>query len=124
MMKKILILMAAFAGSLSADVYELRTYTANEGKMDDLLTRFRDHTLAIFESHGMKNIGYWLTEGDDKKLVYIISHKDRAAAKASWEAFRKNPKWQAAFKASRVNGKLVKKVESQFLTATDFSKLK
>jgi len=124
MMKKIFILMAAMAGSLSADVYELRTYTANEGKMDDLLTRFRDHTLAIFESHGMKNIGYWLTEGEDKKLVYIISHKDRAAAKASWAAFRKDPKWQAAFKASRTNGKLVKKVESQFLTATDFSKLK
>ena len=123
-MLKTLVILAFAALPLSADVYELRTYTANEGKMDDLLTRFRDHTLAIFESHGMKNIGCWLTEGDDKKLVYIISHKDRDAAKASWAAFRKDPKWQAAFKASKVNGKLVKKVESQFLTATDFSKLK
>ena len=123
-MSKTLAILAFAALPLSADVFELRTYTANEGKMDDLLTRFRDHTLAIFESHGMKNIGYWLTEGDDKKLVYIISHKDRDAARASWAAFRKDPKWQAAFKASRVNGKLVKKVESQFLTATDFSKLK
>ena len=123
-MSNTLAILAFAALPLSADVFELRTYTANEGKMDDLLTRFRDHTLAIFESHGMKNIGYWLTEGDDKKLVYIISHKDRDAARASWAAFRKDPKWQAAFKASRVNGKLVKKVESQFLTATDFSKLK
>ena len=123
-MLKTLAILAFSALPLPADVYELRTYTANEGKMDDLLTRFRDHTLAIFESHGMKNIGYWLTEGDDKKLVYIISHKDRDTAKASWAAFRKDPKWQAAFKASKVNGKLVKKVESQFLTATDFSKLK
>ncbi len=123
-MLKILAIIAFAALPLSADVYELRTYTANEGKMDDLLTRFRDHTLAIFESHGMKNIGYWLTEGDDKKLVYIISHKDRDAAKASWAAFRKDPNWQAAFRASKVNGKLVKKIESQFLTATDFSKLK
>ena len=123
-MLKIPAILAFAALPLSANVYELRTYTANEGKMDDLLTRFRDHTLAIFESHGMKNIGYWLTEGDDKKLVYIISHKDRDAAKASWAAFRKDPNWQAAFKASKVNGKLVRKIESQFLTATDFSKLK
>ena len=121
---KILALLALMVSPLAAEVYELRTYHANEGKMEGLLARFRDHTTAIFESHGMKNIGYWLTEGDDKKLVYIISHKDRDAAKASWAAFRKDPKWQAAFKASKVNGKLVKKVESQFLTATDFSKLK
>ena len=123
-MLKSLAILALAALPLSADVYELRTYTANEGKMEALLSRFRDHTLEIFESHGMKNIGYWMTEGDDPKLLYIISHKSKEAAKASWAAFRKDPKWQAAYKASTANGKLVKKVESQYLTATDFSKLK
>ena len=39
-------------------VFELRTYTAAEGKHDDLLARFRDHTLRIFEKHGMTNVGY------------------------------------------------------------------
>ncbi|MDA7887832.1 NIPSNAP family protein [Akkermansiaceae bacterium] len=123
-MLKTLAILALAALPLSADVYELRTYTANEGKLEALLSRFRDHTLEIFESHGMKNIGYWVTEGDDKKLVYIISHKDSAAAKASWAAFRKDPKWQAAYKASTADGKLVKKVDSQYLAPTDFSKLK
>lgn len=110
-----------------ADLYELRTYTAHDGKLEALEKRFREHTLKIFESHGMKNIGYWLTEkkeGEPQKLVYLISHKDRDTAKASWDGFRKDPAWKAAFKESRVNGKLVKKIESQYLTPTDYSKLK
>lgn len=110
-----------------ADIYELRTYTAHKGKLEDLEKRFRDHTVKIFESHGMKNIGYWLTmekDGEQQKLVYLLAHKDPKAAKVSWEAFRKDPKWKEASKASRVNGKLVQKVESQFLSPTDYSKLK
>jgi len=111
----------------SADLYELRTYTPAEGKLEALESRFRDHTLALFESHGMKNIGYWLTakrEGEAQKLVYLVAHEDQEAADASWEAFRKDPKWIAARDASQVDGSLVKKVESQYLTATDYSKLK
>jgi hypothetical protein len=41
-------------------VFELRTYHAYEGKLDALLTRFRDHTVDIFNRHGMTSIGYWL----------------------------------------------------------------
>ncbi|MFT5904718.1 MAG: hypothetical protein ACI9E1_000304 [Cryomorphaceae bacterium] len=130
-MKIILILTAllsiSFSLPSSATVYELRTYTPHEGKLDDLQTRFRDHTLKIFESHGMTNIGYWLTEkkeGETQKLVYMIAHKDKKAAMASWKAFRADSRWQAAFAASKANGKLVKQIESHYLTATDFSKLK
>lgn len=121
---KVLVFLGLMVSPLAAEVYELRTYTTNEGKMEGLLARFRDHTLAIFESHGMKNIGYWLTEGDDPKLVYIVSHKDRETAKASWRAFGADPRWKAARTESVKGGKLVKKVESVFLTSTDFSKLK
>ena len=130
-MKIILILTALFSLAFTlpstATVYELRTYTPHEGKMENLLTRFRDHTLTIFESHGMENIGYWLTEkkeGEEQKLVYIISHKDKENAKANWKAFIANPKWKKAYAASIAKGKLVKKIDSQFLTATDFSKIK
>jgi len=130
-MKIILILAALFSISFSlsstATVYELRTYTPNEGKMENLLTRFRDHTLGIFESHGITNIGYWLTEkkeGETQKLVYLIAHKDKDAAEASWKAFKADPKWKAVFAASHVNGVLVKEVVSQYLTPTDFSKIK
>ncbi|MEZ7968092.1 MAG: NIPSNAP family protein [Rubritalea sp.] len=121
------LLSLSFSLPSSATLYELRTYTPHEDKLDDLQTRFRDHTLKIFESHGMANIGYWLTEkkeGEPQKLVYIISHKNKQAAAASWKAFIADPKWQAVFAASKVNGKLVKAIESQYLTATDFSKLK
>lgn len=124
---KLILLILLLPLSAVADIYELRTYTAHEGKLKALEARFRDHTLEIFESHGIKNIGYWLTEkkeGEEQKLVYIIAHKDRDAAKVSWDGFRKDPAWKAASKASRVNGRLVQKVESQYLTPTDFSKLK
>ena len=123
-MKKILALLAVFASPLSAEVYELRTYIPNEGKMEGLLARFRDHTTKIFETHGMKNIGYWVSDEDEPKLVYIISHKDRETAKKNWKAFVADPKWKAAKTASEKDGKLVKKVIKQFLNPTDFSKLK
>ena len=126
-MKLLLLISTLFCLPASADIYELRTYTAHEDKLENLLTRFRDHTLRIFESHGMKNIGYWLSEkkeGEQQKLVYIISHKDAEAAAASWAAFSKDPQWKKVAAESQVDGKLVKKVERQYLTPTDFSKLK
>lgn len=104
-------------------VFELRTYTAAEGKMESLLSRFREHTLALFESHGMENVGYWVTREEKPKLVYILKHKSEDAAQESWAGFRNDPKWKSAFQASRVDGPLVKKVESKFLSATDFSKI-
>ena len=121
---KIVTFLALMASPLAAEVYELRTYTANEGKMEGVLARFRDHTTKILESHGMKNIGYWLTEGKSPKLVYLITHKDRETAKKNWKAFGADPKWKAAKTDSVKDGKLVKKVDSKFLTPTDFSKLK
>jgi hypothetical protein len=107
-------------------VYELRIYTTNEGKLDALLTRFRDHTVALFEKHGIENIGYWLPiakeDGADNTLIYLLRHKSRDAAKASWAAFGKDPDWQAARKASEENGKiLAKPPESIFMTTTDYS---
>jgi heme-degrading monooxygenase HmoA len=124
MKKTILILLAVLCAPLFGEVYELRTYYANEGKMEGLLARFRNHTTKIFESHGMKNIGYWLTDEEDPKLVYVISHKDRETAKSNWKAFGSDPAWKKAKADSVVDGALVKKVVSQFLNPTDFSKLK
>ena len=72
-------------------VFEMRTYTAAPGKLDALQTRFRDHTLRIFEKHGMQNIGYWIPAdppNSESTIVYIIAHKDRESAKKSWAAFR------------------------------------
>lgn len=105
-------------------VYELRTYTANSGKMADLHKRFRDHTMQLFEKHGMKNIGYWVPMDKPDTLVYLIAHKSRKAAAESWKAFMTDPEWQQVYKESHKNGVLVKHVDRQFLTPTDYSPLK
>lgn len=108
----------------AALVYELRTYTTAEGRLPALHKRFRDHTMKIFEKHGMKNVIYWTPADKKNTLVYVISHKSMKAADDSWGAFRKDPEWQKVFKASRADGPIVTKVEKQFLSATDYSPMK
>jgi hypothetical protein len=111
----------------SGPVYELRIYTTLEGRLPALLARFREHTTRIFEKHGMENVGYWVPADPPKSqntLYYILRHKSREAAAASWAAFRNDPDWLKARKDSEVSGKIVDRVESVFLGATDFSKLK
>jgi hypothetical protein len=109
-------------------VYEMRTYTAAEGKFDALNARFRDHTVKLFEKHGMKNIGYWTpVEGPTAgtTLVYILEHQSRDAAKASWAAFGADPDWRKARAESEAAGRILAKApESVFLTATDYSPIK
>ncbi len=113
--------------SSGSRVFELRTYHTFPGKLEDLKTRFRDHTMKLFEKHGMTNIVYW-TPADpalkDKTLVYVISHASRAAAAENWKAFRDDPEWKKVSAASEANGKIVEKVDSQYLDPTDFSPMK
>jgi len=111
----------------SSRVYELRVYHTYPGKLDGLLARFRDHTMTTFERHGMKNFGYWTPIAEPEKgktLYYIISHEGREAATANWNAFRNDPEWKQVAAASEANGKLVEKVDSTYLEATDFSPIK
>jgi hypothetical protein len=110
-------------------VYELRTYTTNEGKLDALDARFRDHTCAIFARVGMTNVLYThpldADKGAGNTLVYLIAHASRDAAKASWKAFLADAEWVKARDASEANGKLLtKSPEAMFLIPTDFSVLK
>ena len=105
-----------------ARVYELRIYHAAPGKLDDLNKRFREHTVKLFEKHGMENVGYFKPlDNTNNLLIYVLGHASRDAAKKSFAAFGADPEWKAAQKASEANGKLVNKVESYFMQATDFS---
>ena len=115
---------AAFAQNR---VYELRTYTCPEGKLPDLLKRFREHTIEIFNRHGMESIGYWIPQDAEKSkntLMYIISHASREQAAKNWAEFSADPEWKKVSAESQVNGKIVSKVDSVFMDPTDFSKLK
>ena len=108
-------------------VYELRTYTAPEGKLEELHARFRNHTMRIFQKHGMQNIVYFRPQDaplSQNTLVYLIAHSSREAAKASWAAFQKDPEWQKVASESQVNGKIVASVQSMFLDPTDYSPMK
>ncbi len=108
-------------------VFEIRTYTAADGKLDALLDRFRNHTCALFEKHGMTNIGYWVPQDEPKSantLIYILAHPSRDAAKKNWAEFGSDPDWQKAKADSEVDGKLTTKTESVFVNPTDFSPIK
>jgi hypothetical protein len=108
-------------------VYEMRTYTAPEGKLPNLQARFRDHTIRIFNKHGMKSVGYWVPQdapAKDNTLVYIISHDSREAAKKNWAAFQADPEWKKVSAESQVDGRIVSGVVSVFMDATDYSPIK
>ncbi|MDX2178180.1 MAG: NIPSNAP family protein [Bryobacteraceae bacterium] len=126
-MKLVIGLLALAMTASAAHVYELRTYTTHEGKLEALLARFRNHTTKLFEKHGMTNIGYWVPQDDPAKkntLIYIIRHDSREAAKKSWDAFRNDPEWKKVQTESEAAGKINQKVESVYMDSTDFSKLK
>ena len=108
-------------------VYELRTYTAVDGKLDNVVARFRDRTVRIFNKHNMKSVGYWLpSEGPlaGKTLVYILEHPSREEATKNWAAFRTDPDWVKAKTESEAAGPIVAKADSVFMTPTDYSPIK
>lgn len=111
----------------SSHVYELRMYHTFPGRLPALQARFRDHTITIFNRHHMTSVGYWTPQDEPQKdnlLIYILQHDSRESAKKNWDAFRTDPEWQTVSKASEADGKIVEKVDSTFMTPTDFSKLK
>jgi hypothetical protein len=106
-------------------VYELRTYYPAPGKLAALNARFRDHTLKLFVKHGMTNVAYWnelpTTDAPEGRVVYVLAYPSRAARDEDWAAFSSDPEWRATAAASEANGKLVAKVDSVFMTMTDYS---
>ncbi len=112
------------ADTQSTKVFELRTYTAEEGKLPNVLALFRDDALRIFEKHGIAHVGYWVPQdspGSGNTLIYIVSHDSREVAQKNWGAFRDDPEWQRVKEESQADGRIVANVESVFIEATDFS---
>jgi hypothetical protein len=110
-------------------VFELRTYHANPGKLDALNARFREHTNALFEKHGMTLVAYWRpvappTDGSGGTLIYVLAYPSVEARDAAWKAFTADPEWIAVRDASEREGKLLSKIDSVLMKATDYSKIK
>jgi hypothetical protein len=114
----------ANSAAATGSVFELRVYHAAPGKLADLEARFRDHTIKLFDRHGMKSVAYWTPLDEPEKsntLIYILQHPSREAAAANWKAFQDDPEWKSVKEKSEANGKLVDKVDSTYLAMTDFS---
>src|SRR5882724_2062964 len=108
-------------------VFELRTYTAKPGKIDELHARFRDHTLKLFEKHHMTVVGFWKPTDEQqakRQLVYLLAFPSQEAAAKSWKDFQADPEWKAVKETSEKDGKLVERIESVYLKPTDYSPLK
>ena len=119
---------AAFAAEPAAgQVYELRVYTAAPGKMDALHARFRDHTLRLFEKHGIKNVGYWtgVDDGQREKLYYLVAYPDREARERRLvNGIAKDPEFLRAVAESEKGGKLTSGIESVLLAPTPYSPMR
>lgn len=108
--------------SIDQTVYELRTYTTNDGKLGDLNARFKNHTIRLFKKHSMESIGYWVPVDKDNTLIYIIRHKSMLQAKQNWQNFIDDPEWKIVAEETNRNGTILAiSPESVFMTATDYS---
>jgi hypothetical protein len=108
-------------------VFELRTYQATPGNLDNLHARFRDHTTRIFRKHGMEVVGYWSPTSEEERddtLVYLLAHDNQDAADTSWQAFISDPEWERVAENSNRNGPILGGIERKYMTATDYSPLK
>jgi NIPSNAP len=108
--------------------FEIRTYYAAPGKLEELHARFRNHTMKIFKKHGMEVVGFWgptdKEKGSENTVVYVMAFPSREARGKAWQAFLADPEWRKAFSESEKNGKLTEKIESVILNATDYSPIK
>lgn len=126
-MKKIFLFLLAMTIGLGAfaqlpkvsksKYFEIRKYYAHPGKLPDLLKRFENHTMRLFEKAGMENIIYLIPEENaDNSMTYILGYPDAEARDKMWKSFSDDPEWKKAYEESHVNGPLVAKVESTFMT--------
>ena len=88
-------------------VFELRTYTTHDGRLPALEARFRDHTMALFEKHGMRNVGYWVPVDRPNTLIYIIAHESAEAIPNNWKSFVSDPAWQVVAEESQRDGQIL-----------------
>ena len=106
-------------------IYEYRVYEAMPGRLPDLEARFRNHTVKLFEKHGIKNIGYWKSSvgGYSDRLIYIVAFENVETRERAWADFRSDPEWQKVVAESEARGPIVARSTNTLLTPTDYSPL-
>lgn len=101
---------------MKSTYFEVRKYYANDGKLQDLLNRFQNHTMKLFEKAGMENIAYFVpVDNTDNSMTYILGYPDEKSRDRMWTEFGNDPTWKKAKAESEVNGSLVKSVDQTFM---------
>jgi len=106
-------------------IYEYRVYEAMPGKLPELNARFKNHTLGLFEKHGLKNIGYWTASVGDysNRLIYLLAFESVEQRESAWAEFQADPEWRRVVTESEAGGPLIARISNSLLTPTDYSPL-
>lgn len=107
-------------------IYELRVYRTLPGRLPNLLARFQNHTLRIWERHGIRQAGFWTTLVGESSadLTYMLAWESLAEREAKWAAFQADPEWHQARAESEKDGPINLNVSNQLLLPTAFSSVK
>ncbi|MDA0262942.1 MAG: NIPSNAP family protein [Chloroflexi bacterium] len=108
--------------AFKTNLQEKRVYDTMPGKLPNLHARFKDHTMGLFEKHGIQNVAYWTEDiGTSNRLVYMVGYPDLDAREKGWAGMNADPEWQKARAASEVDGALVRVSKHSILRLTDYS---
>jgi hypothetical protein len=104
-------------------IYELRIYRCVPGRLPALLSRFQNHTLRIWEKHGIRQAGFWTTliGESNQQLTYMLAWDSMAEREKRWGAFLADPEWIATSIETEKDGQLVQNISNQLLAPTAFS---
>lgn len=107
-------------------IYELRIYTSPPGRLPDLLARFQNLTLGLWDKHGIRQAGFWTTMigESNNQLTYLLAWESLAERETKWTAFIKDPDWISGRDHTERNGPIVANVSTQLLQPTAFSSVR
>ncbi len=104
-------------------IHELRVYRCLPGRLPALIARFQNHTLKLWERHGIRQAGFWTTliGESNNELTYMLAWESLAERETKWAAFQNDADWQKARADSERDGQIIANITSQLLTPTAFS---
>jgi hypothetical protein len=107
-------------------VYELRVYDCFVGMLPALLARFENHTLRIWERHGIRQAGFFTTlvGESNHQLTYLLAWESLAERETKWAAFSSDAEWLTARAESEKDGLIVRNIRNSLLAPTAFSSVK
>lgn len=107
-------------------IYELRIYYTVPGQLPALISRFQNHTLRLWEKHGIRQAGFWTTlvGNSHPQLTYMLAWNSLVEREERWNAFVADPEWIAIVAETEKDGQLVQNIGSELLVPTAFSSVR